>query len=191
MGLLGVLIMPITALAQDEPAECCKLGNEIDYTGGELHIRETYNSGAKKMYYGLNGTKTECTTNPVCIVQCRSGNVCTLYENYTVGSTESGTKCSQSNIHTDKDQIPDYATNGWGMTCMMNGVYTIVDWIFVVLIALVGIMIVYGGVMIVTAGGDAGNVKKGRDAITYAAIGFVVALLARAVPSVVQSLLGM
>ena len=134
MGLLGVLIMPITALAVTEPADQCNIRNE------------------------------------------EVANIAGCPDSGTVGGTDSTALTKMS---------------GWGVCCTIDAVYTVFNWMFVVLIAFVGIMIVYGGVMIVTAGGDAGNVKKGRDAITYAVVGFAVALLARAIPSVVASLLGM
>lgn len=50
------------------------------------------------------------------------------------------------------------------------------------------IMILVGGFMMVTAGGDPEKFSKGKKILLYAAIGFVVILAAGSVPKVIQSL---
>jgi len=49
------------------------------------------------------------------------------------------------------------------------------------------IMIIIGGIKIVTSAGDAGKVKSGRSTIMYAVIGLVLALLAYAIVDFVMS----
>lgn len=79
----------------------------------------------------------------------------------------------------------------YGMCCMVNTIYAITDWIFYILMALVGIMIVIGAFNIITAAGAPEKVSAGRNYILYAVIGMVVAFFARAIPTIVQALIGM
>jgi hypothetical protein len=64
------------------------------------------------------------------------------------------------------------------------------DWIFYGLIALSLIMIVVAGFNYVTAGDNSEKVSKANKMILYAAIGIGVALLARGIPLIVGSFLG-
>ena len=81
--------------------------------------------------------------------------------------------------------------NDYGFCCLVNTIYAITDWIFYILLAFVGIMIVLGAFTIITAGGDPEKVSAGRNYILYAVIGMVVAFFARAIPAIVQQVIGM
>ena len=81
-------------------------------------------------------------------------------------------------------------TSAWGMCCIMDAVLTVTDWIFFILVAVVALLVIWGGFTIATAGGAPDKVNTGRNFIMYAMLGFAVALLARAIPSVVKALLG-
>ena len=81
-------------------------------------------------------------------------------------------------------------TNKWGMLCLVNAIYGVADWIFYILIAFTGVMVIIGGVMITTAGGDPGKVTTGRNYITYAMLGLIVALLSRAIPALTRAIFG-
>jgi hypothetical protein len=86
--------------------------------------------------------------------------------------------------------VSETQTKAWGMCCLLDAVYTVTDWIFVILIIVVGLLIIWGAFDIVTAAGSTEKVSAGRNKILYAVIGLVVALLAKAIPSVVKALLG-
>ena len=62
-----------------------------------------------------------------------------------------------------------------------NIVNTIVNVLLYILGAIAVIMIVIGGIMYTTSGGDAGNIKKAKDTILYSVVGLVVAILAFAI----------
>lgn len=81
-------------------------------------------------------------------------------------------------------------TEKWGLFCVINTINTVVDWIFVVLIVLTVVFVIMGAINIMLAGGDPEKVGKGRDYIMYAAIGLVVAFIARAVPAIVKAVMG-
>ncbi|KPJ56745.1 hypothetical protein AMJ49_03980 [Parcubacteria bacterium DG_74_2] len=80
-------------------------------------------------------------------------------------------------------------TDNWGILCLLNTIYGVTNLIYIILIALSVIFVLFGGFTILTAGGNAENVGKGKDYITYAVVGLVIALLARAIPSIVMYML--
>ena len=78
----------------------------------------------------------------------------------------------------------------WGMICLLDAVYSVTDWIFYSLLALVTVFTVWGGFMIVMAGGDSEKVNKGRDLVIYATVGLIVAFLSRVIPSIAEGIVG-
>ena len=79
----------------------------------------------------------------------------------------------------------------WGMFCLMNTMYSITDWIFVILVGLAGIFVIIGAMNLLTSAGDPAKVTSGRNYIMYAAIGLVVGLLSKAVPALVRLISGL
>jgi len=73
-----------------------------------------------------------------------------------------------------------------GVCCLLNTIYTVTDWTFVFLIAIVVILVLIGGYMIMTAAGGPEKVASGRNYIMYALIGLAVALLAKIFPAIVK-----
>jgi hypothetical protein len=101
-------------------------------------------------------------------------------------------------LKRDLTDINAACTNGatvdiekYGMCCLVNTIYSVTDWIFYILMAFVGIMIVIGAFTIITAGGSPDKVTAGRNYILYAVIGMVVAFFARAIPTIVKAVVGM
>ncbi len=64
----------------------------------------------------------------------------------------------------------------------------IADFLIVIGGPLVAIMVLIGGYMMVTSGGNSEKFSTGRKTILYAAIGFVVILMAKGVASVIQNI---
>lgn len=77
-----------------------------------------------------------------------------------------------------------------GVCCILNTVYNVSDWIFVILVGVAVVFIAFGGLKIVTAGGSSESVEEGRKFILYAITGLVVALLAKTVPSIIKLIIG-
>lgn len=77
-----------------------------------------------------------------------------------------------------------------GMCCLMNTLYSITDWIFIILVGLVGIFVIMGAFNLVTAAGSPEKVSSGRNYILYAAIGLIVAFLAKAIPNMIKMIAG-
>lgn len=62
-----------------------------------------------------------------------------------------------------------------------NVIGTIVNTLLFILGAISVVMIIIGGIMYTTSGGDSGAVSKAKNTILYAVIGLVVAFLAYAI----------
>lgn len=77
------------------------------------------------------------------------------------------------------------------MCCTLNTILKATNWIFLGVVTVSAIMAIFGGYSILTAGGNAEQVTKGRDYIRNAIIGLAVALLANAIPAVVSNVLGL
>ncbi|MFH1462385.1 MAG: hypothetical protein ABIG08_01695 [bacterium] len=66
----------------------------------------------------------------------------------------------------------------------------IIDFIFRIAIVLAPLMVVVGGAMFVTAGGNVQQLDRGKKLILYTAIGFVIILLSKAVLAMINQILG-
>ena len=98
------------------------------------------------------------------------------------------TKCSESAGDTNSS---DCLTDRWGTICLFNTIYGVTDLLFAILFALAILFFVYGGITMVMAAGDTEKFGKGKNYIMYALIGIVVALLAKAFPSIIKTVMGM
>jgi hypothetical protein len=100
--------------------------------------------------------------------------------------------CTDTDGNGIIDQTTDcYSEDRGGSVCLINTIYSITDWIFYILMAFVGIMIIIGAFTIITAGGSPEKVTSGRNYVLYAVIGMVVAFFARAIPAIVKTVIGM
>jgi len=62
----------------------------------------------------------------------------------------------------------------------------IFSWLFAILLVVVAILVVYAGFNFITAAGDTDKINKARSTVTFAAVGLAVALLAKAIPAIVE-----
>ena len=76
------------------------------------------------------------------------------------------------------------------MCCTVNTILKTTNWIFIGVMAISAVVAILGGYFIITAGGNAEQVTKGRDYIKNSIIGLVIALLANAIPTVIRNVLG-
>ena len=96
------------------------------------------------------------------------------------------TDCPTTGITTQ-----NCATKHWGAICLFNTIYGVTDLLFGILMALAILFFVYGGITMVMASGDSEKFTKGKDYIMYALIGIFVALIAKALPSIIKTAMGM
>jgi hypothetical protein len=83
----------------------------------------------------------------------------------------------------------DSATYDCPICCLIDTIYTVTDWIFAGVVALVVIFVLIGAFNLLTAAGNPEKVTSGRNYIIYAAVGMFVALLAKAIPAIVKAIL--
>jgi hypothetical protein len=175
--LLIVLITPEIVSAQ-APATCIKLKNDIKWTGSI-------------------DAKTNCinaaTNDKYCLF--KSGRIVGEGSFAACGGAAAPVRCDTApgpwTHNVDHlDQNADCITGIWGMIAILNTLYTATNWIFIVLIILVGLFIIFGGITIATAGGDPNKVNSGKNYMLYALIGLVIAFLSKALPTIVTALLG-
>ena len=80
-------------------------------------------------------------------------------------------------------------TDKWGLFCALGTIYAIIDWVFLFLIAMVVVLTIMGGFNIMMSG-DPEKSEAGRNKILMAAVGLAIALIAKAVPAMVKTILG-
>ncbi len=73
----------------------------------------------------------------------------------------------------------------WGLVCLIDKVYNVVDWLYWVILAVSGIIVLWGALIYITAQGDPGKVGKAKGLIAAAIGGLLVALFAKAIPSII------
>ena len=169
--LLGVLILPAISEAARTTTNCCQIRRTFSFNG------KTWLSGRCYGEIGWEeGTAFDTTTDPT---GCETPGGVVLC---TASTSPAATPTNYEGVNVIK-------RNDWGAGCMLNTVYRISDFIFMILIVVAVIIGLAGGYNILTAGGDAEKVNKGRDLILYAIIGMVVAFFARAIPSIVSLLI--
>ncbi|MFQ6049549.1 MAG: hypothetical protein ACE5J0_00695 [Candidatus Paceibacterales bacterium] len=109
------------------------------------------------------------------VASAQPAQTCTLAHTIA-GCPAAGVAC---NLETDP---------GCALCCVLDAVYTVTDWIFLFLIAVVALLVIWGGFTIATAAGAPEKVESGRNYILYAMIGLAVALLSKAIPALVKTL---
>ena len=73
---------------------------------------------------------------------------------------------------------------------LADAVDTIVNMLFTLLIMIAVVLFIWGGVVIVSSGGDAEKVTQGRNIILYAVVGLVIAFLSKAFSAFIERFLG-
>mgnify|MGYP000981244748 CR=1 FL=1 len=76
-----------------------------------------------------------------------------------------------------------------GTCCLVNTVYSVADWAFVFIMAAAVIMIILGAADYLKSGGDASALQDANKKIVTAAAAIIIALLAKAVPGIVLSII--
>ena len=88
---------------------------------------------------------------------------------------------------TPRERIPRNITSANQFIGLLDD---IVDWIFVIVLIFAAIFIVLAGFQFITGGGDPQAVSQARNKLLYAAVGFVVAVLARGIIAARRNLTG-
>jgi len=86
---------------------------------------------------------------------------------------------------TPPTTIPNTVTSATNFITLLNN---IVNWVFVVVMVAAVIFIVLAGWQFITGGGDPQAVSQARNKLLYAAVGIIVAVLARGIVTAITSL---
>ena len=132
----------------------------------------------------LAQVKDYCTM----VADLKYGDV-TYKKGIQVWNPDAGGAPSACPTTTGSTASSNCSTPDWGTICLLNSIARAFNWVFAILIAIVGIMVVIGAFSIITAGGAPEKVTTGRNYILYALIGLVVAFFAKAIPAIVASLI--
>lgn len=101
------------------------------------------------------------------------------------------TAVAAGTIPTQSFPLPDplrglsCSSGATGLVCVVE---KLADFLLIIGAPLVAIMVLVGGFYMVTSGGDPEKFTTGRKTILYAAIGFVVILLAKGAAAVIQNI---
>lgn len=116
---------------------------------------------------------------------------CTLRANFSIGddSFVAGQVISSTPLDPQGNADPNYE-EGWSVICMLDTVYYATNWIFYIILIVVMIMILYAAFLFLTSSGSPEKAGKATKIITYAIIGMVIGLLARAIPAAVRYIVG-
>ena len=146
----------------------------------------------KKIFTILSITLIAVSALSVVAVEVgKPADVCVMSREISLGCpAEDGTDgeagCLICANEAEIDVAGDHA-----ICCIMNTVYNVTDWIFIILVGVAALMVLFGAFQLLTAAGTPEKVTSGRNYILYAAVGLAVALMAKAVPGVVKLIVGL
>ncbi|MDD4358726.1 MAG: pilin [Candidatus Pacebacteria bacterium] len=108
---------------------------------------------------------------------------------FTTAGLKCQTNCTYNIYSIDPNSVQSDTTKDCGTCCLLNTVYNIIDWVFLIIMVVSVGMIIWGAVTYLTSAGNSEKIKEANQRILFAAIGIAVALLSKAVPSVVLSII--
>jgi len=65
-----------------------------------------------------------------------------------------------------------------------------IDFIFKIAVVLAPLMVIFGGFLFLTAGGNAEQINRAKNLLIWAAIGFLVVLLSKGILAIINQILG-
>ena len=172
-SLVGVLLgVPLLLWAQTA-GECCRLSQDIT---------------VKDFTFGCGTTNSDaCSATSDC--SFHSGNV-TFSKGDVVGAGD----CDGDTTNTCalKGETPtiDIESEEWGTICLLNAIYNVTNWIFFFFLAIAILIGVLAAYYFMTSAGDETKISKARALLTYMAIGLIVAALAKVIPTLVRTVVG-
>lgn len=90
----------------------------------------------------------------------------------------------------DENSRAAVRTGAWGIICLLGTVGFVTRVIIWFLIPLFTILLIIGGIKIMTAAGDTDKVSKGKNFILYAALGFLLVMIVGAIPAMIRFFAG-
>ena len=75
------------------------------------------------------------------------------------------------------------------LCCILDIMETVVDYMFIILLILAGVIIIFAAFQFTTAGGDPAKVNAARDKLIWAVAGIAVAFLSKGIVKLVEMML--
>ena len=172
-SLIGLLLgVPLLIWAQGA-AECCRLSQDItvnDFT------------------YACDST-TYCTatTGDTCAFHSGSN---TFKKDTVIGAGDCDLTTPNTCLWKGTTVTINVESQEWGTVCLLNAIYNVTNWIFFFFLAIAILIGVIAGYYFMTAAGDEAKLSKARGMLTYMAIGLIVAALAKVIPTLVRTVVG-
>ncbi len=177
---LAILLVPMVAqaaactnnvcngavTATESPCTCgsasCTTGYWCSATNNQCYVSQSACTGGGVGGAGASGPIESCTmTRNVGVTGCPLTGVCLFA-----------------------------TTPQCGICCLLQTLYNVTDWIFVILVSIAGLFVILGAMNLIMSAGDPSKVTSGRQYVMYAVIGLIVGLLARAIPAIVRLAVG-
>ena len=95
--------------------------------------------------------------------------------------------CEKGEVVCDEDT--GYAIEGGALCCILDLMETVVDYAFVILLILAGVIIAFSAFQFATASGSTEKVKSARDKLIWALVGIIVAFGAKGIVKLVETML--
>ncbi len=73
--------------------------------------------------------------------------------------------------------------------CLMDKVYTIADWIFVILLVVAGMFVIWGAFDFVLSKGDPEKITSARNKLIWALVGVIVAFISRGLVRIITQII--
>lgn len=112
---------------------------------------------------------------------------CDIKVEFNLSNKRIGKGCYGPSCH----DVDPGTENDWGLVCLLATIHYLTNWIFYIIMTVVMVMILAGAFMFLTSSGDAAKTSKATKTITFAIVGMVIALLARAIPVAVRHIVGL
>jgi len=91
----------------------------------------------------------------------------------------------------DGDGIRDYidgSPSKWGTCCLLDSVYTVSDWLFIIFIALTLIIFGIAGYIFLFSGGDPQKNSKAQKFLIYGAVAIALVILSKIIPAIIKAI---
>lgn len=169
------------------------------FTLAACSTRSSVNSQCQSNCTGSNGTYNSSDCSCTCRTGFYSTSSCSCLSNsyqgseaesevYDGSSSESDSSDDSSDSETGLGSSTGVISNPIDANSFAELVDMVVEWILDIAMVLAPLIIVYGGFTYITAAGDPAKMKTGKQIIIYAAIGFILALLASSLVGIFKDL---
>ncbi len=87
------------------------------------------------------------------------------------------------------DCTEDAAGCGSEICCLLDKVYTIADWIFVILLVVAGLFVIWSAFDFVLSKGEPEKITSGRNKLTWALVGVIIAFISQGLVRVIVQII--